>query len=298
MSASPITQFVAAVVAPEWLDLGTTLNQVLALDGLAGVDIRIARRGRPSYYERELAKRVLGSGKRLRIHTWMGVRRPDGTSGAARASGMAQGRALAEDALALGAEVAGANSERDVWRGPGKFANPKAVDFLAAVPEGVAEAVGGAELRLIELGIAMPAWHYRRADLDHDGDIDTEIPAEVRYAYDRKAVMAYQVDDSPVIVEDAELRTALDRARKVWPGRQMGVWLGVGRVDAQGRVWGDYAAARKVLVDRHAGVDEVTWYAGFGAIDQVLTGNPRHPALVEVVPDIASATSEVTDAQA
>lgn len=286
VARTPITQWAAAVVAPQWLDLGKDLDRVLALPDLAGLDVRLGRFNKPDAYERELCKRVLAAGKRLRIHSWTGLRdSSQGHSIADAVAGHSQGKALAEVAVQLGAEAAGANSERDVWRGPSGYANPKAVDYVRACAEGMAEV--SAELGRIEVGLAVPAWHYQKADLDRDGDIDTAIPGETRDRYTRKGVMAYQVDDSPTIVEDAELRTALDRARKVWPEAPFSVWLGCGRVDDQGRVWGDYAAARAVLADRHAGVDEVVWYVGFGAIGQVLLGHPRHPALVEILPDIA-----------
>lgn len=288
-SRSPIVQWAAAVVAAQWLALGKQLDQVLALEALGGLDVRIAKRGKPSEYERDLAARVLAAGKRLRIHTWMGVR--DGADGPSKATykdGFAQGEQLASDAIVLGAEAGGANSERDVYRGPSGFANPKCADVVRGIGDGFRRASGDKALQLIDVGLGDPAWHYKRADLDHDGDLDTKIPADVVALYDRKGTMAYQVDDSPTIVEDAELRTALDRARKVWPApMSMTAWLGVGRQDDQGRVWGDYAGARAVIADRHAGLDEVVWYVGFGAIDQVLLGHPRHPALVELVPDVA-----------
>lgn len=292
----PIVQWAAAVVAAQWLGLGKRLDEALAIEGLAGIDIRIAKRGKPSEYERELAARVLAAGKRVRIHSWTGVRDgADGPSKAVYKDGITQGEQLARDALALGAESAGANSERDVWRGPGKFANPKAVDFLDGLADGFGQvcAAESQAIGLIEVGLAVPAWHYRSADLDKDGDIDTVIPRAVRERYGRKAVMVYQVDDSPTIVEDAELRTALDRARKVWPSPiPMSMWLGVGRIDDQGRIWGDYDAAREVIADRHAGIDEAVWYVGFGAIDQVLFGHARHPSLLQIIPSIAQ-SSEV-----
>lgn len=288
----PIIQWIAAVDASAWLELSSTeLGRVLALPDLAGIDVRLAKASRPSEYERELAAKVLAAGKRLRVHTWTGVR--DGADGPSKATyrdGVAQGEALARAALDLGAEGAGSNAERDVWRGPKGCANPKATDFLDGIADGAGTvcAERAQALELIEVGLAAPAWHYKRADLDRDGDIDTTISADTRGRYGRKAVMAYQVDDSPKIVEDAELRGALDRARKVWPAPiPMSVWLGVGRVDDHGRVWGDYAAARAIIADRHAGIDEVVWYDGFGAIGQVLIGHPRYPALVEVIPDVA-----------
>lgn len=288
-----ITQFVAAVVASQWvLELGKELDQVLALPGLAGIDVRLARLGKVSEYERALAARVLAAGKRLRVHTWTGVR--DGADGPSKATyrdGLAQGEQLARAALDLGAEAAGSNAERDVWRGPKGFANPKAVDFLDGIADGAGRvsAERSQPLSLIEVGLAVPAWHYKSADLDRDGDVDTKIPSETRDRYARKGVMAYQVDDSPSLVEDAELRVALDRARKVWPAPMpMTAWFGVGRVDDHGRVWGDYAAALAVLADRHAGIDEVCWYTGFGAIGQVIEGHDRHPALVEIIPAIAA----------
>ena len=285
---TPITQWAAAVVAPQWLDLGQGLDRVLALPDLAGLDVRLGRFNKADRYERELCQRVLAAGKRLRVHSWTGLLgSSQGPSIARHIDGLTQGKALAKAALELGAEGAGTNSERDAWRGDNGYANPKAVDFILGLAEGMREVAP--TLQRIEVGLANPAWHYKRADLDKDGDIDTHIPLEVVRQYDRKGVMAYQVDDSPKIVEDAELRTALDRARKVWADPiPLSVWLGCGRIDDQGRVWGDYAAAREVLADRHAGVDEVVWYVGFGAIGQVLFGHPRHPALVEILPDIAS----------
>lgn len=281
-----LNQWIAAVVAAQWLEL-EELDQVLGWPELTGLDVRIQRRGRPSTFEKNLAKRVLDAGKRLRCHTWMGVEGSDGASKATYRDGIRQGEELAQDALMLGAEAAAANNEKDVWRGPKGFANPKAVDFLEGEADGFARGRGTcAALELHELGLAVPAWHYKKADLDKDGDLDTTIPAETALRFPRKGVMAYQVDDSPTLVEDQELRDALTRAKKVWP-QKLGVWLGVGRIDEHGRVWGDYAAAKAILADRHAGIDEVTWYVGYGAIGQVLLGHPRHPALVEILPEVA-----------
>lgn len=283
----PIDQWIAAVVASDWMSLPKEdLDRVLALEGLTGIDVRLARIDRPSPFERDLCARVLAAGKRLRVHGWTGVRGDDGNSKATYVDGLRQGKQLATSALALGAEAAGPNSERDVYRGPNGYANPRAANVVEGLADGIREV--SPELVRIDVGLAMAAWHYKRADLDKDGDIDTDIPASVVGKYDRKGVMAYQVDDSPTIVEDAELRVALDRARKVWPAPMpLSVWLGVGRKDESGRVWGDYAAAREVIADRHAGIDEVVWYPGFGAIGQLLVGHPRHPSLAEIIPSIA-----------
>lgn len=300
--------YLAAVNAPDWLALGSRLDTVLSA-GFAGIDVRLANAAHPTTAERELAKRTLEAGLGLRCHSWVGHRAGD-MAAVDAASGRRDGEIAAAACSSLGAASFGANAERDVWRGRDGAAHPKAVDYLnehaetfltsvrtrAAVLRGEAKGAAAAGLtaraRVLEaearylagieidyVGFAVPAWHYKPADSDHDGDVDTEIPEYQRIIYSRVGVMAYQSSL-------ADLRKTIGRAERRWPehteARRIVPWLGVGRLEAGSPV-GNADAAR-VLCREYA---EVTFYVGFGAIGQVLDGNPKHESLASIARELA-----------
>ena len=300
--------YLAAVNAPDWLALGPRLDKALA-SGFAGVDVRLANVAHPSTAERELAKRVIAAGLTLRCHSWVGHRAGDSAAVDA-ASGRRDGDLAAAACSSLGAASFGANAERDVWRGQNGTAHPKAVDYLnehaetfltahrtrAAVLRGEAKTAADAGLTArakalesearylasIEIdyvGFAVPAWHYKPADSDHDGDIDTEIPEYQRIIYSRIGVMAYQSTE-------AAIRATVARGERRWPehteARRIVPWLGVGRLEA-GEPVGSAAAAR-VFCREYA---EIVFYVGFGAIGQVLDGHPKHESLASIARDLS-----------
>jgi hypothetical protein len=275
--------FLAAVHAPDWLALGSRLDSALA-SGIAGVDVRIASLDHgPTKSERALARIVLEAGLALRCHSWVGHRSGDAAA-VDVASGSRDGRLAAGVALALGASSFGANAERDVWRGDGGKAHPKAVDYLDAFGDRFFGTTRAVDLDYV--GFAVPSWHYRPADSDGDGDTDTEIPEHLRLHYSRIGVMAYQSSE-------AAIRATIDRARARWPEHtaadRIVPWLGVGRLEA-GRPVGSSGAALRIARE----VGEVVFYVGFGAIGQVLDGNPLHCSLVDLVRDIHDTTRRAT----
>lgn len=268
--------FLAAVNAPDWLALGSRLDKALA-SGFAGVDVRLANVAHPSTAERELAKRVLAAGLTLRCHSWVGHRAGDSAAVDA-ASGRRDGEIAAAACSSLGAASFGANAERDVWRGQNGTAHPKAVDYLNEHAESFL-AAGKRALEIDYVGFAVPAWHYKPADSDHDGDIDTEIPEYQRIIYSRIGVMAYQSTE-------AAIRATVARGERRWPehteARRIVPWLGVGRLEA-GEPVGSAAAAR-VFCREYA---EIVFYVGFGAIGQVLDGNPKHESLASIARELS-----------
>lgn len=275
--------YLAAVHAPDWLALGARLDRALA-SGIAGIDVRLADMARgPSKPELALAQRVIAAGLTLRCHSWVGHRSGDAAAVDA-ASGHRDGAQAAAAALALGASSFGANAERDVWRGPNGHAHPKAVDYLDSFGDSFFGATRAVDLDYV--GFAVPSWHYRPADSDGDGDTDTEIPERLRLHYSRVGVMAYQSSEAAV-------RATVDRARARWPEHtaadRIVPWLGVGRLEA-GRPVGSSGASLRIARE----VGEVVFYVGFGAIGQVLTGNPLHCSLVDLVRDIHDTSRRAT----
>ncbi len=269
--------YLAAVHAPDWLALDRRLAKVLAA-GFAGVDVRIASIAKgPTKAERELARIVLGAGLDLRCHSWVGHRSGD-TAAISGALGFADGKLAAASCVALDASSFGVNAERDVWRGPSGTAHPKAVDYLDEFASSFYAETRAAWLDYV--GFAVPAYHYRSIDADHDGDVDTEIPEHLRMSFRRVGVMAYQSTLAAV-------RATIERARKRWPehasAKQLVPWLGVGRLDA-GKPVG--SAQASLLVARECG--EACFYVGFGAIGQVLDGNPQHPSLASLARELAT----------
>lgn len=268
--------YLAAVHAPDWLALDRRLAKVLAA-GFAGVDVRIASLANgPTKAERDLARIVLGAGLDLRCHSWVGHRSGD-TAAVSSALGAADGKLAAAACTELCASAFGANAERDVWRGPNGTAHPKAVDYLDEFAS--AFCAETREPSLDYVGFAVPAYHYRSVDADHDGDVDTEIPEHTRLSFRRVGVMAYQSTLGAV-------RATIERARKRWPehtaAKAIVPWLGVGRLDA-GKAVGNAEASMSVA--RECG--EACFYVGFGAIGQVLDGNPQHPSLASLARELA-----------
>lgn len=275
---APFRCYFAAVHAPDWLKLGARLDSVFAC-GISGVDVRIASPLRPSRDEHELVRLVLAAGLEARIHAWAGVRAADGTSKATAADGDRQGRGLAASAAAFGVTaLASGNFERDVWRGPGRFANPHAVDFIEAFALGAR--AENPSCALGDLGFADPDEHYADADLDHDGDLDDELPEHVVMHFARRGVMAYQSDAAGV-------RKKLAKGRAVAaPGQPVSWWGSVGRLDPKAGVVGNPAVTRAICSERVSGIDEWVGYVGFGAIGQLLDGHAKHTPLVNLVPQI------------
>jgi len=276
---APFRCYFAAVHAPDWLKLGARLDSVFAC-GISGVDVRIEslKRG-PSKDERELVRLVAAAGLAPRIHTWAGVRAPDGTSKATTAEGAKQGDRLAHIAKSLGVtDLASGNFERDVWRGPGRYANPQAVDFIESFA-GYFRAANP-ECALGDLGFADPDEHYVDADLDKDGDLDDELPEHVVMQFARRGVMAYQSDA-------ASVRKKLAKGRAVAaPDQPLSWWGSVGRLDPKLGVVGNPAVTRAICSERVSGIDEWVGYVGFGAIGQLLDGHAKHTPLVNLVPQI------------
>lgn len=264
--------YLAAVHAPDWLGLGARLALALRA-GFAGVDVRVANLARgPSKAERELAEQAASCGLDVRCHSWVGYRSGD-VAAVTPALGRRDGDLAAAACVALGASSFGANAERDVWRGPNGTACPGAVDYLNEQAERFLAAAPRAR-QIDYVGFADPAHHYREIDADGDGDIDTEIPEYQRIIYSRVGVMAYQSTE-------ADLRKTLNRAVKRWPehaaAKRIVPWFGVGRLDA-GKAVGNAIASCKLA--REFG--EATFYVGFGAIGQLLDGNPQHESLVSL----------------
>lgn len=270
----PLRHLFAAVHAPDWLRLGNRLERALTC-GIVGLDIRLVNPAEgPSKAEAALAAIASECAIEVRCHAWAGVRAPDGTSKAVAADGTRQGRALALAAAKISATIASGNFERDVWRGPNGCANPKAVDFIDAYIDAAHAAVPG--MRVGDLGFADPDEHYRDADLDHDGDIDDELPEHVVNQFARRGLMAYQ--NTPEAV-----RAKLAKGRAIAGSVPCSWWGSVGRVEKDGTVIGDAATTRAIWEDRPSAIDEWVGYVGFGAIGQVLDGHARHPALADMV---------------
>jgi len=268
----------AAVHAEDWLKLGAEKLEQVFTCGIYGIDIRVALPARgPSKSELALAKAAHARGLGVRCHAWAGVRSATtDISVADAASGKIQGTELAVCADLLDVtDLASGNFERDVWRGPNRMANPKAVDFIDAYID--AFLVKNRACNIGDLGFADPDVHYVDADLDHDGDNDDELPEWLVQQFFRRGIMAYQSAES-------DIRKKLEEGRKVSGGRPLSWWGSVGRIDkATQKPVGSAAATRAILASPPKGVDEWVAYVGFGAIGQLLDGNPRHPSLASIV---------------
>lgn len=266
---------IAAVHASDWLRLGADrLDRVLSC-GIVAVDVRIARlHDGPSATERRLAQLVIDAGLELRCHAWVGHR--SGDVAAVDASlGARDGHVAAACASEIKASSFGCNAERDVWRGQGGRAHPKAVDYLDSFANLFHEGTQTAELDYV--GFADPRAHYTNVDADGDGDLDAEIPLDLRQRFRSVGVMAYQSTLDAV-------QRVLARARRRWPEHaeagRMVPWLGVGR-EGVGR-----APVTAAVAAEYGGA---CLYVGFGAIGQLVDGNNWHPPIVTLVPQIVDA---------
>ena len=272
----------AAVHAPDWIGLGTQKLDKVFRCGIVGVDVRIASIAHgPTKDEIDLVRRVLDAGLSARIHTWAGVRLgTDGPSKATASDGTRQGKLLADMTRALKVtSLASGNFERDVWRGPGRYANPKAVDFIEAYIDAFRASSPGCALG--DLGFADPDEHYVDADLDKDGDVDDELPEHVVMQFARRGIMAYQSDA-------ASVRNKLAKGRAVAAeGQPLSWWGSVGRVDPKAGVVGSFAVTQELCIAQPSGIDEWVGYVGFGSIGQLLDGHAKHPPLVALVRTLA-----------
>jgi hypothetical protein len=286
---------IAAVYARDWVAVKSTdkplitasdLTKVLR-SGVDAIDIRVEslRRG-PSAHELELARRCHAEGVEVRCHSWVG----DLSSGPSKADapmGLVQGEQARAAARVLGATRFGVNAENSVWRGPilpetGRHgANPRANDYLAAFA--VAFRIVDCAPTLEYLGYAVPAWHYRRADLDRNGIDDNTVEMRVRTAYDTVGVMTYQ---SSLPAHQSQLA----RARNVWPEHfqpsprdsRITPWVGVGRIDKKDGQIGNADAS--IALAREYG--KITFYVGGGAMGQLLAGHPGHRSLVQIISEL------------
>lgn len=287
----------AAVNATDWLKKGLALDKVLSC-GISAVDIRVANPAAgPSKDEIELSRIVSEAGITVRCHGWAGVRGSDGSSKATAVDGTRQGRELARCAQRLGVtDLASGNFERDVWRGPvarknsdgvptGWYANPAAVDYIHSYISAFYEL--NRECSLGDLGFSDPDEHYIDADLDKDGDIDDEIPRDLVERFKRRGIMAYQNDAASVKKKLAGGRAVAGPVPLSW-------WGSVGRVAADGAVVGSAAVTQSVCRERASGIDEWVGYVGFGAIQQLLVGNPKHMALTLLVKQMLLADTSAT----
>lgn len=277
----------AAVNAADWTQFADRnpkdFDKIMSC-GVGAVDVRIALPFRgPSQAEIKLAKLAADAGLEVRAHGWAG--KSDGTSAEAsiadHAAGLTQGKKAAENAAILGARRYGCNAEHHVWRGqrPG-CANPKAVDFLAGFLDGFYPENRAAFCDYV--GFPDPAFHYKPADLDGDGDLDTEIPEDEQIRWGRCAVMAYQTDPATVL-------KTINRAAKNWSALDVEPWVGVGRIDVKDGQVGSEAATKAAY--KQCG--RITLYVGFKAFPQVLVGHAGHRALVSLTPILLGTKSEV-----
>ncbi len=76
--------------------------------------------------------------------------------------------------------------------------------------------------------------------------------------------------------------------RKTNPALPVVPMIGVGRVDAQGNVWGHWPTHKRLLLSRPE-VQGVNWFFGNGASPQMLVGNPSHPPLVQCAAELREA---------
>jgi len=256
----------AAVNAPDWLALGSRLDELPAFAD--ALDIRVSNPGRgPSKNELELSRIARELNLEVRCHGWAGRRGPAGTAVVTAADGERQGKLFAEHALALEAARCGVNAERDVWRGPGRTPHPHAGAYLDAFATAFYESNRAAWLDYV--GFAVPSWHLRGGN--------DQLGQDLRMRFRRVCIMAYQTTP-------AALTRTFDRADKLWVEHapypvarptDAEPWLGVGRLDAAGHMVGSPEGSR-LAWERYG---RLCWYVGFGAIGQVFDGHARHPAL-------------------
>ncbi len=273
----PMKQWIAIVEPNEsWNSLGPAdKKRLLSLPGLTGLDVRI----RPG--ADQVIKDCAAAGKPYRLHSWVG--RHDGTRATVDEKEAArQAQQVIEQIGALTLKTNslpdsyGMNAEKDWWDH-----NPAATDALRSF---VKAFHSSAPWTLNYLGFPLPAYHYGKADWDHDGDVDTVVPDDIQTEFHRLLAMTYQT-------AEVDLRATILRARRAWPAALMGIFVGTGAMNADHSFVGDEKTILNVARERVGGIDEITHYVGMGRsrVLMLLVGNTLNRPLVERIPIIAKA---------